>query len=77
MKDHANTFVAFAIALSFSIACIVLFRACGTCQDYSYKLSRLPFNRKVASCGPGMETEIEHIGLLGGQIVHCRCPATR
>ena len=47
------------------------------CADYSYKISRLPFNPKVATCDrwTDMEMKIEKMGFLGGQMVHCKCTA--
>ena len=45
------------------------------CSDYSYKISRLPFNKKTAICDrwPGMTMEVEK-GLLSGTQVNCTCP---
>lgn len=46
------------------------------CSDYSFKISRLPFNQKTAKCDKwvGMHMEIDR-GLLGGTLVNCHCPA--
>ena len=45
------------------------------CSDYSYKISRLPFNHKTATCDKwaGMRMNIDR-GLLGGTMVNCHCP---
>ena len=46
------------------------------CADYSYKISRMPFNAKVAMCDAwsNMDMKLEKMGILGGQMVHCSCP---
>lgn len=45
------------------------------CTDYSYKLSRLPGNKKLAVCDkwPGMAMKIDR-RLLSGTLVSCTCP---
>jgi hypothetical protein len=45
------------------------------CTDYSYKLSRLPFNKKEAICNrwQDMTMEIDQ-GIVSGTMVNCKCP---
>lgn len=48
-----------------------------SCTDYSFKISRMPFNRKVAICDqwPRMDMVVSRT-LIGGTIVNCTCPET-
>jgi hypothetical protein len=59
-----------------SLAVILLF-ACAkpACKDYSYVLSRIPGNAKVAACKEGMKMAIEDTGSLFNRtkMVHCTC----
>lgn len=45
------------------------------CTDYSFKISRMPFNSKVAICDQwsGMDMRID-MSMLGGTMVNCYCP---
>lgn len=73
----AALLVAFCAAIGFGAV-----KACqewvdpAPCQNYSYKISRLPGNPHVASCTKwdGMTMRIEKMGFMSGQMVHCTCP---
>jgi len=76
--DNNSVFlVTLAVAAMFGLVfgLVQLFGDPPPCSDYSYKISRLPFNHKTATCNKwdGMAMNIDR-GLLGGTLVNCYCP---
>ena len=75
MHEPGAWLFAFVVA-AFAGLVLGLYTVCAPeppCQDYSYKLSRVPLNRKVATCRTDQTMRIERLGFLGGQMVHCSC----
>jgi hypothetical protein len=45
------------------------------CSDYSYIMSRIPFNQKVAACDKWIDMEMTlDRSIVHGTTVNCKCP---